>query len=124
MCIFPTDPESAVYRGADLDINDVLLNVNCNGIVLGGDMNSDFSRDTGFVQHVNTFMRNHRLQSLWDHFHVDHTYRHTDGISTSTIDHFMVSNSVYNECDITGVVHNVDNTSNQCYIYVYEIVHL
>ena len=30
----------------------------------------------------------------------------------------MVSNSVYNECDIADVVHNVDNTSNHSVIYM------
>ena len=76
LCVyFPTDPGSAVYRGADLhivlaDINDVLLDVNCNGIVLGEDLNSDFIQDTGLVQHINTFMRNHSYKacgiiSMW-----------------------------------------------------------
>ncbi len=36
-------------------------------------------------------------------FNVDYTYRHTDGVSTSTIDHFIVSNSVFNKCCSGGV---------------------
>ncbi len=61
-----TDPGSAVYSGADLDIilsdiDDILQNVNCNGIVLDGDLNSDFSRHSGFVNNINMFMNNHDL---------------------------------------------------------------
>ncbi len=80
---FPTDPGSAVYSGADLDIilsdiDDILQNVNCDGIVLGGDLNNDFSRHSGFVNNINMFMNNHDMQSLWNMFNVDYTYRHTD----------------------------------------------
>ncbi len=60
------------------------------------------------------FMNNHDLQSLWNMFYVDYTYRHTDGVRTSTIDHFIVSNRVFNKCCSGGVTHSVDNTSNHC----------
>ncbi len=86
--------------------------MNCDGIVLGGDLNSDFSRHSGIVNNINIFMNNHDLQSLWNIFNVDYTYRHTDGVSTSTIDHFIVSNSVFNKCCSGGVTHSVHNTSN------------
>ncbi len=111
---FPSDPGSAVYRGADLDIivsdiDDILQNVNCGGIVLGGDLNSDFSPHSGFVSNINMFMNNHDQQSLWNMFNVDYTYMHTDGVSTSTIDHFVVSNRVFNKCCSGGVTQSVDN---------------
>ncbi len=118
---FPTDPGSAVYSGADLDIcfsdiDDILQNVNSNGIVLGGDLNIDFSHHSGFVNNINLFMNNHDLQSMWNMFNVDYTYRHTDGVSTSTIDHFIVSNRVFNKRCSGGVTHSVDNTSNDSVI--------
>ncbi len=118
---FPTYPGSAVYSGADLDIilsdiEDILQNVNCDGIVLGGDLNSDFSHHSGFVNNINMFMNNHDLQSLWNIFNVDYTYRHTDGVSTSTIDHFIVSNSAFNKCCRGCVTHIMDNTSNHSVI--------
>ncbi len=55
------------------------------------------------------FMNNHDLQSLWNMFNVDYTCRHTDGVSTSTIDHF-------NKCCSGGVTHSVDNKSNHSVI--------
>ncbi len=69
--------------------------MNCDGIALCGDLNSDFSRHSGFVNNINMSMNNHDLQSLWNMFNVDYTYRHTDEVSTSTIDHFIVSNRVF-----------------------------
>ncbi len=87
-----------MYSRADLDIIisdiDILQNVNCDGIVLGVDLNSDFSPNSCFVNNINMFMNNHGLQSLWNMLNVDYTYMHTDGVSTSTIDHFIVSNRV------------------------------
>ncbi len=55
-----------MYSGADLDIilsdsDDILQNVNCDGIVLGGDLNSDFSSHSGFVNNIHMFMNNHDL---------------------------------------------------------------
>ncbi len=37
-------------------------------------------------------------------------------VSTSTIDHFIVSNRVFNKCCSGGVTHSVDNTSNHSVI--------
>ncbi len=62
------------------------------------------------------FINTHALSSLWNVFNVDYTYRHTDGVSTSTIDHFIVSNKVFNKCCSCAVTHSVDNTSNHIVI--------
>jgi len=120
---FPTDPGTVAYDKAELDIvlsdiTDVLINVQYDGLIVGGDINSDFTRTTGFVKNVDQYMKNKTLQSLWSRFHVDYTYRHTDGISTSTVDHFMVNNSVKNICVDGGVEHSVDNLSNHSVIYM------
>ncbi len=93
--------------------------MNCDGIVLGGDLNSDFSRYSGFVNNINMFMNNHDLQSLWNMFNVDYTYRHTDRVSTSTIEHFIVSNRGFNKCCSGRVTHRVDNTSNHSVINMF-----
>ncbi len=105
-----------MYSEADLDIilsdiDYILQNLNCDGIVLDEDLNSDFSHHSGFVNNINMFMNNHDLQRLWNMFNVDFTYRNTDGVSSSTIDHFTVSNRVFNKCCSGGVTHSLDNTS-------------
>ncbi len=106
------------------DIDDILQNMNCDGIALGGDLNSDFSRHSGFVNNINMFINNHDLQSLWNMFNVDYTYRHTNAVSTSTIDHFIVSNRVFNQCCSGGVTHSVDSTSNHSVINMSLLSHI
>ncbi len=120
---FRTDPASAVCSGTDLDIilsdiDDILHLVSCDWAVLGAELNSDFSRHSGFVNNINMSMNIHNLHSLWNMFNVDYTYRHTDGVNTSTIDHFIVSNRVFNKCCSGGVTHSVDNTSNHSVIMI------
>ncbi len=111
-----------IYNNAKLgivlaDIADTLLNVNCDGIILAGDLNCDFTRTTGFVDNIKMFMRNTGLNPLWSKYYVDYTHLHTDGISISTIDHFMVSGNILQICENGGVTHSVDNLSNHSIIY-------
>ncbi len=56
-----------MYNEADLDIilsdiDNILQNANCDGIVLGGDLNSDFSHHSIFVNNINMFINKHDLQ--------------------------------------------------------------
>ncbi len=85
------------------------------GLCLGGDLNSDFSHHSCFVNNINMFMNNHDMKRLWNMFNVDYTYRHTDGVSTSTI--ILLSQIVFfNKCCSCGVTHSVENTSNHSII--------
>ncbi len=52
-----------------------------------------------------------------DPYHVDYTHLHTDGIITSTIDHFFVGRNILQICENGGVTHSVDNLSNHSIIY-------
>ncbi len=118
----PNDPGTVIYNNAKLvivlvDMADTLLNVNCDGIILAGDLNCDFTCTTGFVDNVKMFMRNTGLSPLWSKYYVDYTHLHTDGTSTSTIDHFMVSGNILEICENGGVTHSVDNLSNHSIIY-------
>ncbi len=49
---------------------------------------------------------------------MDYTHLNTDGISTSTIDNFIVSGNILLQiCENRGVTHSVDNLSNHSIIY-------
>ncbi len=63
------------------------------------------------------FMRNTGLNPLGSKYYVDYTHLHTDGISTSTIDHFMVSANILQIWENGGVTHSVNNLSNHSIIY-------
>ncbi len=124
ICVyFPTDPGSADYNSPELDIVlseicDLMNDVQCDGIIIGGDLNCDFIRNTGFVNNMRDFLSNKNLFSLWEKFDVDYTHVHTDGVSTSTIDHFVVSNNISRRIVNGGVTHSIDNTSNHSVIHI------
>ncbi len=51
------------------DITETLLNANCDGIILAGDINCDFTCNPGFVNNnIKMFMRNTGLTPLWSKY--------------------------------------------------------
>ena len=66
-------------------------------VILLGDLNCDFSRDTVFVNHVRQFIFENNLQHIWSKFPCNFSYRHTrnmngvESTSLTIIDHFCVS---------------------------------
>ncbi len=111
LCVyFPTDPGTAEYDSSELDvllsdIHSICDHVNPDGILIGGDINCDFSRNSGFVNDVAGFLASGDLHSVWDHNPIDYTYMHTDKESTSTIDHFLLNNVLQDLCISSGVNH-------------------
>ena len=69
------------------EIESILDSSSYDDCVLGGDLNFDKRRDSGFVAAVSEFMDKIGLLSVWDKFPVDFTHMHTDGKSTSILDH-------------------------------------
>ena len=95
-CYLPTDPRTIQYNDAELlvvlaEIESILDSSSFDDCVLGGDLNLDRRRDSGFVATVSEFMDKIGLLSVWDKFPVDFTHMHTDGKSTSILDHFYVN---------------------------------
>ena len=99
------------------DINYFVENTPCTKLVIGGDFNCDFARDTHFVNCVRSFILSHQSQSAWDLFPIDFTHIHTDGVSTSTIDHIIVSRSL--QISNAFTLHHIDNTSRHSAISVH-----
>ncbi len=56
--------------------------------------------------------------SIWEKHNIDFTHVHTDYVSTSTIDHFMVSPRLLELIDECGPVHRGDNMSRHSPIFL------
>ena len=59
-----------------------------------------------------------RLTSVWDAQYIDYTHVHTDGIATSTIDHFLISSRLVGLVEECGPVHRGDNLSRHSPIFL------
>ena len=127
LCVyFPTDSRSSEYTSVDLDLilHDIefyIENSNCDKLLIGGDWNCDFRRDTAFVKSIKNFLNANKMLKAWDAYPVDYTYLHTDHVSTSVIDHFMFSENIQlsNACTL----HSADNMSNHSAICI-EVVNI
>ena len=82
-------------------------------------MNCDFSRKTGHVNAVQSFVVEYSLIKTWDDFTVDFTYSQEiqENLMTSTIDHFFWNESLSNQILDAGVVHSIDNSSDHSPVY-------
>ena len=121
---FPTDPRIQDFDTEELlitlqAINGVIENTSFDTLLLTGDQNSDFSRNTKFVTIVKQFIDDHNLKLAWNTYPVDHTHiSEIDGKSfTSTIDHFAFSESLDGKIEDAGVLYLPGNTSDHHPIY-------
>ena len=133
-CYFPCDPRKENYDDEELlttlaDIRSLILNSNCDNILLAGDLNCHFDRQNSFTSTVHDAFNDLGLMVLWnnadnnpDHFiqTVDYTYlsKSDTVVSCSTIDHFGASRNLYMEVKEAGVIHNGENLSPHSAIYV------
>ena len=101
------------------DIKGTLEKSTFDDVVITGDMNTDFSRNTGFVRRVEQFVNEWKLLVAWESYPVDFTHECSrDGNSyTSTIDHFLWNENLKDSIVEAGVHHDVDNTSDHHPIY-------
>lgn len=123
-CYFPVDPQRA-----NMDITEILSCLQdvqylmdlCDDesvFILTGDLNTDFSRNSVFVNIVKTFLTNTNLSPIWDKFECDYTYSFSkivngfDRSYFSTLDHFCVSDNCLNDCVEAIPFHSPDNLSN------------
>ena len=64
-----------------------------------------------FTRTVTATMRRLGLASVWEGRAIDYTHTHTDGTSTSIIDHFVVSPRLLQLVEDCGPIHRGDNLS-------------
>ena len=100
----------------------------CSNLLLAGDFNCDFARNTNFVNTVKNFVNEKNLNVFWekpdnspDHVisNVEYTY---SNIHSSTLDHFIGSDRVYNNVIEANVINSADNLSGHLPIYTKFIV--
>ena len=116
---FPCDSQSNNFNETELvkcleDINNIISIYPNHKIVITGDLNCDFSRNTPFVNLIRNFIMDRNLTDVWWSFPVDFTYSFisTNRVSHSTIDHFLVSDNIQPCVNEASVIHLGDNLSN------------
>ena len=125
----PNDPQCDNFCDNELlqtlnDINFVFNKYDESvNFILSGDMNCDFSRNTRFVDTVQTFMLEHNLVTIWNKFPCNFTYTHhvpnNAGVySFSTIDHIMVKDDFIDKCIDGCVLHLGENLSKHEILYM------
>ena len=120
----PTDPGTINYNDQELvetlEVVQTVLDDNHTAkVIITGDFNADFGRNSGHVNDVKTFVENLDLKLSWSRFHVDFTHVtvRDDVVHTHILDHFLWGEETDDDILDAGVVHHVDNDSDHCPIY-------
>ena len=113
---FPTDPQLQNYDESELlevlvEVERLLDSGGYDDCCLGGDLNFDQRRNTGFVRSVSRFIEKVGLVSVWEKFPIDFTHQHTDLKSFSILDNFLVNKELLEQIEDAGPVHCVTNLS-------------
>jgi len=121
---FPTDSMSNRADISDLletlhHIKHVVATAEFDHLVLAGDLNTDFIRNTSHVSAVKEFIEETSLNVAWDHYDVDFTHFQEVNLvsSVSKIDHFLWTDSMSNNIIDCGVLHHPSNLSDHSSIY-------
>ena len=106
---FPTDPQLINHDETDLetllnDLENIMDSTQFDEVILGGDLNWDKSRNTGFASCIQRWVSRIGLQDVWDTFPVEYTHVHTDLKSLSTLDRFLVSPSLLPHISDAGAI--------------------
>ena len=127
---FPTDPKVNNFNEGELyktlqDIKYVFDKGGMNSkFILMGDINTDIKRNTRFVQIVQNFITENNLSLAWNKFPCDFTYAHSQernnrtNVYYSTIDHYLMSENVYEQVTNAMPLHLSENLSNHEPIYL------
>ena len=120
----PTDPGTIEFNDHELSetlgvIQTVLDSNQALQVILAGDFNTDFSRNTGHVDMVNNFIHDLSLNRSWSRFQVDFTHvtSRNDITYIHTLDHFFWGEATDSAILDDGVIHHVDNDSDHSPIF-------
>ena len=122
-CYFPPDPQTLQYDDEDLEgvlneIENILDSNTFDDCIVGGDINFDSTRSTGFANTVRNFFSRLGLVSAWQKFPIDFTHIHTEMKSLATLDHFFVNQRLLDCIVDAGPVHLGDNLSRHSPIMI------
>ena len=79
---FPQDMKTVGYRDNGLEeilaeIRDILLNNQFDDVVWTGDINADFTRNSGHVQRLHSYIDEYNMVKAWDAYPIDFTHEHS-----------------------------------------------
>ena len=121
---FPTDPKTNNFDDTDLyvllsQIRGVIADNDFDQVIVTGDLNTDFKRNTRFVNIVREFVSELNLCKSWDNHPIDFTHvtELNGNTYTSTIDHFLYNDAKTSLID-AGSLHHPENMSDHCPIYM------
>ena len=131
---FPCDPRTDIFDDSELttllaDLRSAIQSSECNNVLLAGDLNSHFDRQSRFTNIVADGQAHLGLVLMWQNTDnnpehwiqpVDYTYLSVSNnvASCSTIDHFGTSSRLYSAVEEAGVIHSGENLSNHSAIYL------
>ena len=95
----------------------VILSRDCE-VIVSGDINYETRRDNHFTRTVSAFLKKLQLSSVWEGRNVGFTHVHTDRVSTSVLDHFLLSQRLLSLVDDCGPIHRGDNLSRHSPIFL------
>ena len=112
----PNDPLTMIFD--DQELNDVLTEIenlldtkDFDDVLWQGDLNWEVTRTSGFSSRMKQFLTRLGLVSVWEQFPISYTHVHTDLVSTSTLDHFIVNERLLAAVIDADVLHLGDNLS-------------
>ena len=121
---FPVDQRDSVDDGHDLDetisvIKNIIRKSGCNTVMLVGDINADYTRNTHHTRTVKASREELQLVTAWNNYQVDftHTYEREGATFVSTLDHVYMTEDIIQTVQDAGVIHDPDNTSDHEPIY-------
>ena len=119
----PCDPQKQSHEDTELiatlsEVERLMAAAPDCEVLWAADMNWDRSRNNHFTRTVASALERLDLTTVWEGRTVSHTHVHTDGISTSTIDHFLVSRRLLDLVEDCGPVHSGDNLSRHSPIFL------
>ena len=109
----PCDPHQQQFDDSELietlsEIEGLVTSSNECEIIWCGDLNYDPNRNNHFTGTVPATLLRLHLTSVWEGRNIDYTHVHTDGVGTSTLDHFKVSQQLLDlveDCGPGGITY-------------------
>ena len=127
---FPCDPRTAAFDDTEIlgtlaDITSMIDSADCQSVLIAGDLNSHFARNTRFTNTIMDHFAESNLHVFWETNSnqiqvVDYTHLFVSNnvSSSSTIDHFVSNQRVLDATTDAGVIHHAENNSNHSPIFM------
>ena len=96
------------------DIECILSDLQCTSFIGAGDYNTCFNRLNAQTTYLTDFIRRNNLSVSWDHqvSNKDNTYNNFSLNHFSSIDHFIITHTIYDSIISNNVINEVTNPSN------------